>query len=148
MFDSADAASSSRSVQPISNKKLLIRETNDEDEDSPSMDDIQNAIKVIGVIRRLIGDDQLVLKPPAHQNGLVKKGTIPIEDNRKFTSRIGSHQAKKSYPLDIDDEEDEIENQDETLVSKSKAKLLKNKSKKEIPISIKLNSQVSTLLKF
>ncbi len=140
MFDIVDAAKSS--VPPPSVKRLI-----EDDEERPDMDDIRNAIKVIGVIKKLINSDQLVLKPSASQNGLVKKGLIPVEESRKFKSRVGSH--KKSLEStgeeDGDDEDgDEVDEDGEEAIEEIAYKSKINKSKKEVPKSQKVNVKVGS----
>ncbi len=137
MFDIVDAAKSS--VPPPSVKRLI-----EDDEERPDMDDIRNAIKVIGVIKKLINSDQLVLKPSASQNGLVKKGLIPVEESRKFKSRVGSH--KKSLEIteeeDGDEDGDEVDEDGEEAIEEIAYKSEINKSKKEVPKSQKVNVKV------
>lgn len=146
MFTSVDAASSkSNSIMPP--KKPLAKEhaeDSDTIEESPNMNDIRSAIKVIGVIRKLIDQNELVLKPPTNQHGLVKKGLIPIEPSRKFTSRVGTHKKslqQESEPNneeadDANDEEDEDER-----ISKFNSKPFK--AKKEALRPKKLNAKVN-----
>ncbi len=130
MFDTVDAA---KSIPPQSVKK---------NHEQPDMNDIRNAMKVIGVIKKLINSDQLMLKPPSNQNGLVKKGLIPIEESRKFKSRVGSHRKSLDIAEEDNQNEDEEDEDDEQAFEKVVSKSKENKPLKEAPKLDKLENKV------
>lgn len=136
MFGAVDAASAKSVVSPPlpTNNKLSSSRKEKElynDADTPDMDDIKNAIKVIGVIKRLINKNHLVIKPEMN-NGLVEKGIVPVEASRKFTSRVGAKARKSSLKKKTDEDETNEDDDEEepTKMKNSKTKNVAGKSKK------------------
>ena len=123
MFDTADAKSSHSAISPKRHPKTLDEEI----AETPDMNDLKDAIKVIGAIQRLIDKNHLVMKPLAQQRGSVKQGLIPIEDSRRFESRIGGHKKISEDESNDDDDNEDIDDEDEeTRASKKHAKLAEN----------------------
>lgn len=151
MFSGVDGAATpktkphSGSSSALSKKPTYRRddaEDEDEDDDQPDLKDILNAIKVIQTIQRLLAENHLMLKPMMLQHGFVKKGLIPIEASRRFTSRVGKRASQDK--ADLDDEDDE-ENDDGDETDEDKDEVIKShaRSKREDPKSKKLSEKVS-----
>lgn len=112
------------------------------DDDQPDMNDIRNVIKLIQTIQRLLAENHLMLNPMMMQRGLVKKGLIPIEASRRFTSLVGSKnkkalQDKSELDVDEHDGEDSDETDENDEVTQSH---IRSKSKEPMPK--KMNEKV------
>lgn len=149
MFSGVDGAATpktklhSGSSSALSKKSTYRRDdAEDEDDDQPDLKDILNAIKVIQTIQRLLAENHLMLKPMMLQHGLVKKGLIPIEASRRFTSRVGKRASQDKADLDDEDVE-EYDDGDDTDEDKDEVIKSHARSKREDPKSKKLSEKVS-----
>ena len=136
MFVAVDAASTKSTVSPpLSTNKMNSKKEKESynDADEPDMEDIKNAIKVIGVIKRLINKNHLVIKPESN-NGLIEKGLVPVEASRKFTSRVGAKAKKSSIRKKTAEDETSDEDDNEETPKIKNSQKSNEKSKKTVNI--------------